>query len=445
MSIYALEVEKFSDTSNVELSSDSNTLEFTESTFLEASSKTGNPSDDKKSKVKDGNKKLNKYLIDEKAKILSKKGPEPKSKYDDKLPIFINFIDESGELIIGLDYNSAKGKKTDYESKIRKIIGTDIPFKIITGFVMENSCGSVYDMCRPMWGGIEMSGSKVGAITLPYLDNNGKIGVIISGHTVGIGTGQNVFQAAVFGSNPDYIGSVITNESGPRNSDAAFVETNPEDTVELKIFKDSFQSYNVIGTKGSDQTNLGALIHKMGPASGETSGGLQSTGVTISGGTYNILNEQAIASYPSFQNDSGAPVYQKDLGDDVYFIGIHVGHACFSDYPPTDQIIGYENEDACDGVQGILYTYYSTWEHIKSELNLVDFDEICNPPSTGSWIVNQDCTMIGDAIIEENVIVNSPSVVTIPSGITLDIDFENQNLTVKSGAGVLIKQGGTIT
>ena len=34
---------------------------------------------------------------------------------------------------------------------------------------------------------------------------------------------------------------------------------------------------------------------------------------------------------------------------------------------------------------------------------------------------------------------------TVPSGITLDINFSSFNLTVKSGSGVLIKSGGTIT
>ncbi len=34
---------------------------------------------------------------------------------------------------------------------------------------------------------------------------------------------------------------------------------------------------------------------------------------------------------------------------------------------------------------------------------------------------------------------------TIPSGLTLDIDFVNNHLLVKSGSGVLIKSGGTVT
>jgi len=44
-----------------------------------------------------------------------------------------------------------------------------------------------------------------------------------------------------------------------------------------------------------------------------------------------------------------------------------------------------------------------------------------------------------------SVIVQSGAVLTIPNGITLDIDFSQFNLTVKSGSGVLIKSGGTIT
>jgi hypothetical protein len=33
----------------------------------------------------------------------------------------------------------------------------------------------------------------------------------------------------------------------------------------------------------------------------------------------------------------------------------------------------------------------------------------------------------------------------IPDEITLDIDFENFKLTIKSGSSILIKSGGTIT
>ena len=60
-------------------------------------------------------------------------------------------------------------------------------------------------------------------------------------------------------------------------------------------------------------------------------------------------------------------------------------------------------------------------------------------------IVTTDCTLESSATAPANVIVQNGAVMTIPSGVTLDIDFTQFSLTVKSGSGVLIKAGGTIT
>ncbi len=69
----------------------------------------------------------------------------------------------------------------------------------------------------------------------------------------------------------------------------------------------------------------------------------------------------------------------------------------------------------------------------------------CAPPGSGDWIIDVSCTVNASATAQENVIVQNNSILIIPSGITLDIDFAAFNLTVQSGSGVLIKSGGTIT
>jgi hypothetical protein len=54
--------------------------------------------------------------------------------------------------------------------------------------------------------------------------------------------------------------------------------------------------------------------------------------------------------------------------------------------------------------------------------------------------------MTGNAVINGgSLIVQDGAVLTIPGTVTLDIDFTNHNLTVKSGSGILIKSGGKIT
>ena len=69
----------------------------------------------------------------------------------------------------------------------------------------------------------------------------------------------------------------------------------------------------------------------------------------------------------------------------------------------------------------------------------------CAPPVSGDWIVTSSCTLSTSSAAPADVIVQNGVVLTIPNSMTLDIDFANFNLTVESGSGVLIKQGGTIT
>ena len=71
--------------------------------------------------------------------------------------------------------------------------------------------------------------------------------------------------------------------------------------------------------------------------------------------------------------------------------------------------------------------------------------EPCLPPSSGNWVVDFDCTLVNSAVAPANVTIQGGSVLTIPSGLSLDIDFTQFNLTVVSGSGVLIKAGGAIT
>lgn len=382
------------------------------------------------------------------AKPSGSNNEQPQVSFDKQLPVFATFVNEtSKELVVGLDYKSANKNYDYYKSKIFEVVGEDIPFKLITGFFVEEACTSQIDDCRPIWGGIEMSpATGAGTLTLPFVTNDDEIGFIVSGHVVGTGTTQNVFQPEINSPISDHVGSVITNPGGPRASDAAFVETLPGKTLALEIFKSSGQSYKVIDTKTSSETPISLQVFKMGITTDESTAGILSKNISVAGGQYNLLTNQVSSGYLSAAGDSGAPIFEKSTGDDVYFLGIHRGKACFSDFPPTIQIIGPQDEAACLSMGGNFPSIYSPWEGIQDDLDLADFDDICSPPSSGSWTINQSCMMISDATISGNVLVNSPAVVKIPDGVTLDIDFNNQKtLTIKSGAGILIKQGGAIT
>ncbi|MDH3203047.1 MAG: PQQ-dependent sugar dehydrogenase [Nitrosopumilus sp.] len=67
----------------------------------------------------------------------------------------------------------------------------------------------------------------------------------------------------------------------------------------------------------------------------------------------------------------------------------------------------------------------------------------CIVPNSGDLIITSSCT-IYSGIIPRNILVQNNSILTIPSGLTLDVDFSQFNITINFGSGVLIKSGGTI-
>jgi DNA-binding beta-propeller fold protein YncE len=68
----------------------------------------------------------------------------------------------------------------------------------------------------------------------------------------------------------------------------------------------------------------------------------------------------------------------------------------------------------------------------------------CSPPHSGDWTVSSTCTMTADATITNgDLIVQNNTVLTIPNGVTLNIDFTTHDLTVQLGSGISL--GGTMT
>jgi hypothetical protein len=71
------------------------------------------------------------------------------------------------------------------------------------------------------------------------------------------------------------------------------------------------------------------------------------------------------------------------------------------------------------------------------------FQEECNLPTSGIFIVTFDCTMIQSKVAPGNIIVQNNAVITIQDGVTLTIALGN-NITIEFGSGVLIKDGGNL-
>jgi len=75
----------------------------------------------------------------------------------------------------------------------------------------------------------------------------------------------------------------------------------------------------------------------------------------------------------------------------------------------------------------------------------IEVSEGCIPPVNEDWIVEVDCTLMSNSTAPSSVIIQNNTRLRILEDMTLDIDFSQFNLTVKSGSGVLIKPGGKIT
>jgi hypothetical protein len=66
------------------------------------------------------------------------------------------------------------------------------------------------------------------------------------------------------------------------------------------------------------------------------------------------------------------------------------------------------------------------------------------PTSETDWIVTQNCTVFRAKTWAGDLHVQDGAVMTVPAGISLDLDFSAKKLMVQSGSGVLIVQGGTL-
>ncbi len=137
----------------------------------------------------------------------------------------------------------------------------------------------------------------------------------------------------------------------------------------------------------------------------------------------------------------------------------------FAGNTPT-AVAGYNDADTLVDITELVFTHNTTndstpnVEYTGTSLadgfsNSVDMITVtatdgilttsCTVPTSGDWIITTDCTTSSDVIVLGNVLVQNNSLLIITDGTTLNIDFANNNLTVESGSGVLIKSGGTIT
>jgi hypothetical protein len=69
----------------------------------------------------------------------------------------------------------------------------------------------------------------------------------------------------------------------------------------------------------------------------------------------------------------------------------------------------------------------------------------CITPTSGDWAITSTCTLGSNFNPPGNVFVASNSLLTVPNGVTLGINFGANKLYINSGGGVLINPGGKIS
>ena len=69
---------------------------------------------------------------------------------------------------------------------------------------------------------------------------------------------------------------------------------------------------------------------------------------------------------------------------------------------------------------------------------------LCAPQAGQNWVISQDCTLTGDVTADMNITVQGDSLLTIPDGFTVFFDPATFSITIISGSGIFVQQGGSI-
>lgn len=98
-------------------------------------------------------------------------------------------------------------------------------------------------------------------------------------------------------------------------------------------------------------------------------------------------------------------------------------------------------------------TITETWFDVPISLPRIDLDNAlnafvtnCNPPDSGNWTVSSSCIVsAGDSVVPANMTVQNGVTVTIPNGVTLNMNLAVYNLVVQNGGKILVEDGGKIS
>jgi hypothetical protein len=108
-----------------------------------------------------------------------------------------------------------------------------------------------------------------------------------------------------------------------------------------------------------------------------------------------------------------------------------------------DQAILEVGETFTDNTNNVTVTTLS--KTATSVTVLVSNDAVtCTPPLGLDWTISSSCTLTQNVTADKNIIIQNGSVLTVPNGETLSFHGDTYHITIQSGGGLLIEQGGKV-
>lgn len=69
---------------------------------------------------------------------------------------------------------------------------------------------------------------------------------------------------------------------------------------------------------------------------------------------------------------------------------------------------------------------------------------VCLPPTSGTWIITQDCTLSSTRALNGDLIINDGKSLTLMDNITLDMDLSRYKILIKQNAKLFLKNGAKV-
>ena len=255
----------------------------------------------------------------------------------------INHKQKAVEIVLTKDTENSPNKGK-YIGVITSLMPKDIPwFVSYDDPHLPISCTDKNSACTPIMGGINMGVANKFACALGFeAKRSGVTGFVTVGHcAAGQPTGTSVYQP--FPSGP-VVGSLVTELWSGRSTvtcDCAFISTGSTSISDQIFFSNTYQPKLISSTPSSSQA--GSIVAAE-LASGEQTGTVTNTNLSVMHGSNPVVTNLVEASLPSICGDSGSPITNSLFSPSLY------GIASLSNAPRNP-------DGSCTGTEGTVTDY----------------------------------------------------------------------------------------